>query len=105
VDGLEGFPEETARSIRHIVLSHHGKVEYGSPVVPATREAVLVHHADDLAARMGSLDRLEREKAPEDSWSAFDRALSGAAFFGPTRGGEQASLSEPPPFGVGLHAV
>jgi 3'-5' exoribonuclease len=90
---LEGFPAETARSLRHIVLSHHGKLEYGSPVVPATREAILVHHADDLAARMGSLDRLERELCPGDEWSGYDRALGGAAFFGPARGGEGPSPS------------
>ncbi|MEV4421474.1 HD domain-containing protein [Patulibacter sp. NPDC049589] len=87
VGAIEGFPPDTARSIRHIVLSHHGKVEYGSPVVPATREAVLVHQADDLAARMGSIDRLERAMAPGDTWSAFDRALGGAVYFGPARGG------------------
>jgi 3'-5' exoribonuclease len=84
---IDGFPAETARSIRHIVLSHHGRLEYGSPVVPATREAVLVHQADDLAARMGSLDRLERGLAPGAEWSGYDRALEGAAYFGPARGG------------------
>jgi 3'-5' exoribonuclease len=87
VGDLEGFPAETARSIRHIVLSHHGKLEYGSPVVPATREAVLVHQVDDLAARMGSFDRLQRGLGPGDEWSGYDRALSGAAFFGAPRGG------------------
>lgn len=87
VGSIEGFPEQTARAIRHIVLSHHGKVEYGSPVVPATREAILVHHADDLAARMGSIDRLQRGLAPGDEWSPFDRALDGAAYFGPPRDG------------------
>lgn len=86
VASIEGFPEQTARAIRHVVLSHHGKVEYGSPVVPATREAVLVHHADDLAARMGSLDRLQRELGPGEQWSGYDRALEGAAYFGPARG-------------------
>lgn len=102
VGALDGFPPETARSIRHIVLSHHGKLDYGSPVVPATREAVLVHQADDLAARMGSFDRLERGLAPGDEWSGFDRALGGAAYFGPARGGrarpeEVAPPEEPPP--------
>jgi 3'-5' exoribonuclease len=86
VGDLQGFPAETARSLRHIVLSHHGKLDYGSPVVPATREAVLVHHVDDLAARMGSLDRLERGLGPGDEWSGYDRALSGPAYFGPARG-------------------
>ncbi|WP_320668795.1 3'-5' exoribonuclease YhaM family protein [Patulibacter defluvii] len=85
IGALDGFPEETARSIRHIVLSHHGKQEYGSPVVPATREAVLVHHVDDLGARMGSFDRLQRGLSPEDRWSGYDRAIGSAAYFGPAR--------------------
>lgn len=85
VEALEGFPAETALAVRHIVLSHHGKQEYGSPVVPATREAVLVHHADDLAARMGSFDRLQRGLAPDAQWSAYDRGVGSAAYFGPVR--------------------
>jgi 3'-5' exoribonuclease len=109
VGALDGFPPETARSIRHIVLSHHGKLDYGSPVVPATREAVLVHHADDLAARMGSFDRLERGLAPGAEWSGYDRALEGAAYFGPARGdrprpAEAAPPEDPPPAAEALAA-
>lgn len=86
IDELPGFPEETSRSIRHIVLSHHGRLDYGSPVVPVTREAVLVHHVDDLAARLGSFDRLEGALESGAQWSPFDRALRGTAYFGPARG-------------------
>lgn len=82
---IDGFPERTARSIRHIVLSHHGKLDYGSPVVPQTREAALVHHVDDLAAQLGSFDRLQRELADGAEWSPFDRGVGGAAYFGPAR--------------------
>ncbi len=85
LSGIDGFPESTARSIRHIVLSHHGKLEYGSPVMPQTREAALVHHVDDLAAQLGSFDRLERELPGDEHWSAFDRGVGGAAYFGPAR--------------------
>jgi 3'-5' exoribonuclease len=83
--GIDGFPERTARSIRHIVLSHHGKLDYGSPVVPHTREAALVHHVDDLAAQLGGFDRLQRELADGEQWSPFDRGVGGAAYFGPAR--------------------
>ncbi|MBF6620050.1 MAG: HD domain-containing protein [Patulibacter sp.] len=83
--GVEGFPEQTARSVRHIVLSHHGKLDYGSPVVPHTREAALVHHVDDLAAQLGGFDRLQRELADGAQWSRFDRGVGGAAYFGPAR--------------------
>jgi 3'-5' exoribonuclease len=65
--------------------------------VPATREAVLVHHVDDLAARMGSLDRLERGLGPGDEWSGYDRALSGPAYFGPARGAGAPGHAETDP--------
>ena len=42
-------------------MSHHGCLEHGSPVLPATREALLVHIMDKLSGDLGSLDRLERE--------------------------------------------
>ena len=62
--------------VLHIILSHHGSLEHGSPVVPATREAVLVHMIDNLGGRLGSFDRLERNLPAGESWSGFDRALS-----------------------------
>jgi 3'-5' exoribonuclease len=65
----------------HIVLSHHGALEHGSPVVPATREAALVHAIDNLGGKLGSFDRLERELPDGEAWSGWDRALESAAFF------------------------
>ena len=56
-----GFDPELAQAVLHIVLSHHGKLENGSPVVPATREATLVHAMDNLGGKLGSFDRIERE--------------------------------------------
>ncbi len=83
IEDLPGFDPALAQAVLHIILSHHGQLEHGSPVVPATREAVLVHMIDNLGGRLGSFDRLERELPAGESWSAFDRALSGSAFFGP----------------------
>ena len=80
---LSGFPAQTAQALLHIILSHHGALEHGSPVVPATREATLVHMLDNLGGRLGSFDRLEKQLAPGAVWSTFDRALNGGAFFGP----------------------
>ena len=59
----------------HIILSHHGSLAHGSPVVPCTREATLVHHIDNLGGRLGSFDRLEKELAPGQSWTPFDRGI------------------------------
>jgi 3'-5' exoribonuclease len=81
IEDIEGFPPELAQAVGHIILSHHGALEHGSPVVPCTREATLVHMIDNLGGRLGSFDRLEKELAPGRCWSAFDRAIGAGAFF------------------------
>ena len=82
IEDIPGFDPSLAQAVLHIILSHHGSLEHGSPVVPCTREAVLVHMIDNLGGRLGSFDRLERELPAGESWSSFDRALSGSAYFG-----------------------
>ena len=82
IESIEGFDEDLAQAVLHIILSHHGMLEHGSPVVPATREAALVHALDNLGGKLGSFDRLERELPQGESWSRFDRGISGSAFFG-----------------------
>jgi 3'-5' exoribonuclease len=76
-----GFPASLAAAVLHIILAHHGTLEYGSPVVPCTREATLVHMIDNLGGRLGSFDRLEKELPDGSAWSGYDRALGGGAFF------------------------
>jgi 3'-5' exoribonuclease len=75
IEHIPGFPPELAQALLHIILSHHGCLEYGSPVVPASREALLVHTMDKLSGDLGSFDRLERETAENATWSRYDRAL------------------------------
>ncbi len=89
IEEIPGFDPALAQAVLHIILSHHGSLEHGSPVVPATREAVLVHMIDNLGGRLGSFDRLERNLPAGESWSGFDRALSGSAFFGERTGSPQ----------------
>jgi 3'-5' exoribonuclease len=82
IERIDGFDPDLAQAILHIILSHHGQLEHGSPVVPATREATLVHAIDNLGGKLGSFDRLEKELADGESWSRFDRGIDGSAFFG-----------------------
>jgi 3'-5' exoribonuclease len=82
IEDIPGFPGRTAAAVLHIILSHHGKLEHGSPVLPATREATLVHMIDNLGGTLGSFDRIEKELPDGAAWSAFDRALGGGAWFG-----------------------
>jgi 3'-5' exoribonuclease len=82
IEDLPGFSPATAQAVLHIILSHHGQLEHGSPVVPCTREATLVHMIDNLGGRLGSFDRIEKSLSDGERWSGFDRALSGSAYFG-----------------------
>src|SRR5919108_590765 len=81
IEEIPGFPPAKAQAVLHIILSHHGSPRHGSPVVPATREATLVHMIDNLGGRLGSFDRLEKALPDGSRWSGYDRALGGGAFF------------------------
>jgi 3'-5' exoribonuclease len=82
IETIESFPPEEAQAVLHIILSHHGLLEHGSPVVPCTREATLVHTIDKLGGTLGSFDRLEKSLADGERWSGFDRGISTSAYFG-----------------------
>src|SRR5437016_14220902 len=53
IERLEGFRPDLEQALLHIILSHHGSLEHGSPVVPCTREAMLVHMIDNLGGKLG----------------------------------------------------
>lgn len=52
IDRIDGFPEKLALRIRHIIISHHGQVEWGSPKVPATIESLIIHHLENMDAKV-----------------------------------------------------
>jgi 3'-5' exoribonuclease len=96
IEEIDGFPPELAQAVGHIILSHHGTLEHGSPVVPCTREATLVHMIDNLGGRLGSFDRLEKELAPGRRWSQFDRAIGSGAFFSERGVEDRAEIGQAP---------
>ncbi len=93
IEQVPDLDAETAQAVLHIILSHHGTLEHGSPVVPCTREATLVHMMDNLGGRLGSFDRIEKGLSGGACWSGYDPALSGSAYFGPQER-EQSSGAE-----------
>ena len=80
IDAIPRFPCDRARALLHIVLAHHGRLEFGSPVVPCTREATLVHAMDQLSGQLGAHDRLRKETPAGEAWSRFDRVIETSAF-------------------------
>jgi 3'-5' exoribonuclease len=90
IEEIPDFPPARAEAVLHIILSHHGQLEHGSPVVPCTREATLVHMIDNLGGRLGSFDRIEKGLQNGEKWSGFDRALAGPAYFATRSLGEAA---------------
>lgn len=65
---IPDFPQLTASKIRHILLAHHGKKEWGSPVEPMFPEALAVHHADDLDAKLDNMIAKREDAVTEDDW-------------------------------------
>lgn len=76
------FPPRLAQALLHVILSHHGSLAHGSPVVPCTREATLVHMADNLGSKLGSFDRLQSELRAGERWAGYDNGLGAVAYFG-----------------------
>lgn len=75
IRGIEGFPTVLASELKHCILAHHGKYEFGSPKVPALIEAVALNFADDLDAKMETFtELLDKSQNPKD-WQGFNRLL------------------------------
>jgi len=79
----ETVPEETVLRLKHMIVSHHGQYEYGSPKLPMTLEAVALHHLDNLDAKIHSFDQLMRDDPNVDSgWTNFHHGLGRKLFKG-----------------------
>ncbi len=83
IDAIPEFPPELALLLKHLLVSHHGAYEFGSPKLPQTVEAVILHSLDDLDGKIQAIQNMP-EKAPGSKWTAFHRAY-GRSFFRATR--------------------
>lgn len=72
---MKNFPHYTKMHLKHILLSHHGEYEYGSPKIPQTSEAYLVHLIDLMDSKMGSLEMVKRTDNQTGHWSGFVKHL------------------------------
>jgi 3'-5' exoribonuclease len=85
VSGISGFPEDLRAQIEHMVASHHGLREYGSPVEPKTIEAFIVSAIDDLDAKLNQVRRAIAEDPSEDEFTAWNKRLGRVLFKGAGR--------------------
>jgi 3'-5' exoribonuclease len=76
------FAGDTAERLLHVLISHHGEREKGSPAVPMTREAVVVHYCDDMTARVAAFDEAERATPAGDRWTSFSRMMDTPLYLG-----------------------
>jgi len=85
MDRIEDFPEELRHRVLHMLVSHHGALERGSPKEPMTLEATVVHLLDHLDSQTEATARVVREIRSEDGWSEPIRLINRSLFRGTRR--------------------
>ncbi len=77
------FPQELIQMLQHIILSHHGEHEFGSPVLPKTPEAIILHYIDNIDAKLEQV-RIQIEKSqqsdPDSNWTGYIKSLERTLF-------------------------
>jgi 3'-5' exoribonuclease len=101
IDAIAGFPPELKILVQHMIASHHGQYEFGSPKLPMFREALLLHYLDDLDSKMAAIRSALDSCEGEGNWTAYagalqrrllraDRFLAGSAETGDKNSAAQA---------------
>ncbi len=95
---LADFPQELADRLKHLILSHHGRHEFGSPALPMTTEAFVLNLIDDLDAKINYLNRLaDQAKEPGYQWSEYQKTMERFLFVRGRAAGEMAPEPLPHP--------
>jgi 3'-5' exoribonuclease len=75
MNAIVGFPAKLKTVVQHILISHHGQYEFGSPKLPMIREALVFHYMDDMDSKMAAVRAAFITGSPEEAWSAYSGAL------------------------------
>ncbi len=78
----EPFPAELLLRLKHLIVSHHGALEFGSPTLPMTPEAIALHYLDNLDAKVHSFTRDIRDDRGPSSWTPYSQATQRRLFKG-----------------------
>ncbi|MGE3611627.1 MAG: 3'-5' exoribonuclease YhaM family protein [Bacteriovoracaceae bacterium] len=79
---IKNFPHYTKMHLKHILLAHHGEYEYGSPKIPQTSEAFLVHLIDLMDSKMGTFEMIKKTDTTAGHWSGYVKHLDRIIFKG-----------------------
>lgn len=83
IEKIENFPSLLREHLLHLILAHQGQLEHGSPVVPVTREAIVLHFVDEIDSQLNAFDRIAAaEKGDAKKWSRYVRLLDRFLFIG-----------------------
>lgn len=72
---IENFPKDTLNLLKHLILSHHGELEFGSPKKPATIEAAILHVSDNLDAKIKMYEEAITNDSTNVKWIGYNRVL------------------------------
>jgi 3'-5' exoribonuclease len=73
---IPDFPDELKTLLEHLIISHHGEYEFGSPKLPMFPEALMLHYLDDLDSKMESMRaHFEREAENDSNWTSYNASL------------------------------
>lgn len=75
MDAIEGFPANLKTVVQHLLISHHGQYEFGSPKLPMIREAMVFHYLDDMDSKMAAVRVSLAIDSGEEEWSTYSPAL------------------------------
>jgi len=79
---IKTFPKEQALLLKHMIASHHGTREFGSLEPPKTIEAVVLHYADDLDAKVNCIREFIASEDPDSTWTSYHRLLERYFYIG-----------------------
>jgi 3'-5' exoribonuclease len=87
LDLIPDFPAALALQLKHLIISHHGELEFASPVVPMTIEAIVLHHADEMDAQVNAFSRIiKTEKVKGKRWSDWVNLINRYIYLGEEEG-------------------
>jgi 3'-5' exoribonuclease len=79
---IKNFPEEQALLIKHMIVSHHGTRDFGSPEPPKTIEAVLLNYIDEIDSKVNGIREFIAKEDPNETWTSFHRLLDRFFYMG-----------------------